>query len=44
MSERSEYVGRIQNSSTQQVKGPHVSKPGGGNTVIKTGTDLRSGK
>ena len=44
MSERSEYIGKIQNTSSQKVEGPHVSKPGGGQTVIKTGGDLRSGK
>lgn len=43
MAERSEYVGKIKNSSTQNVKAPHQSTDAKKGTV-KTGKDLRCGK
>lgn len=43
MSERSGYVGRIKNTGSQAVKAPNqISDQKKG--VVKTGTDLRSGK
>lgn len=40
---RSEYVGKIKNSGTQKVQGPHVQTDNKKATV-KTGSDLRTGK
>ena len=38
------YEGRIGNSGVQTVQAPFQPGKSGGKTVVKTGTDLRSGK
>lgn len=42
MSEKSGYIGKIQNTGTQKVEAPNQQKPTASG-VVKTGTDLRSG-
>ncbi len=41
---KSGYAGKIKNSGTQVVDAVYKSKNTGGKAVVKTGTDLRSGK
>lgn len=43
MSEKG-YIGRIPNAGGMDVKAPHQQKPARNGTVVKTGTDLRTGK
>lgn len=38
------YEGRVTNSGTQVVKAPFQQGGKGGKTIVKTGTDLRSGR
>ena len=38
------YEGRIGNTGAQTVQAPFQPGKPGGNTIVKTGTDLRSGK
>ena len=38
------YVGRISNAGTQVVEAPHQVKAPKGNSVVKSGNDLRCGK
>ena len=37
------YVGQIKNTGNQVVKAPHQAEVKKGNTVKKTGNDLRNG-
>lgn len=43
MSDKSGYIGRIKNTGSQAVKAPNQSTEGK-KSVVKTGTDLRTGK
>lgn len=43
MSKHSGYTGKISNSGLQHVKAPFPAGKGGGKTVIKSGSDLRTG-
>lgn len=43
MSDKSGYIGRIKNGGTQVVKAP-VQHTDGKKGVVKTGSDLRTGK
>ena len=38
------YIGRISNAGAQVVKAPHQVKAPKGQTIKKTGSDLRTGK
>ena len=38
------YIGRIRNTGTQVVKAPVAANTKKGNSTVKKGTDLRTGK
>ncbi len=38
------YAGKIKNTGAQVVKAPFATTPKKGNTKVKTGNDLRTGK
>lgn len=44
MSEKNPYAGKINNTGSQVVKGPYANGGKKGNSTVKTGNDLRTGK
>ena len=44
MAEKKGYAGSIQNSGAQKVKAPLANSTKKGNSAVKTGNDLRTGK
>ncbi len=44
MADKKGYAGRIQNSGGQKVQAPLANNGKKGNSTVKTGNDLRTGK
>lgn len=44
MADKKGYAGKIQNCGAQKVQAPFASTSKRGNSIVKTGNDLRTGK